>query len=58
MVEIKLGGKKGGIALVSDEDYEKVKNYYWNNENNIVTGRLFPSHDTSHNFMFNLYFSN
>ena len=29
-MEIKLGGKKGGVALVSAEDYELVSKYSWN----------------------------
>jgi len=28
-MEIKLGGTKGGIALVSQEDYEKLSKYNW-----------------------------
>ena len=28
-MEIQLGGKKGGIALVDAEDYEKVSKYMW-----------------------------
>lgn len=51
MVEIKLGGKKGGIALVSDEDYEKVKNYYWNNGNRQVITNINKKTVSLHRFI-------
>lgn len=28
-MELKLNGKRGGVSLVSEEDYEKVKGYSW-----------------------------
>jgi len=31
-MEIKLGGKRGGVALVSKEDYENVNQYSWSQD--------------------------
>lgn len=40
-MEIKLGGKKGGVTIVSEEDYEKVSKYKWFlNHNGYVQGSV------------------
>ena len=45
--EIQLGGKRGGVALVSDEDYEMVKKYGWYESSGYVTCSTYKNNDSS-----------
>jgi len=53
-MEIKLGGKLGGIALVSNEDYDNVSKYSWHKDNYGYTRTSINGKNTAmHRFIMN-----
>jgi hypothetical protein len=50
--KIKLGGKKGGFALVSKEDYDELSKYSWHKNNNgYVQGHVNRKSISMHRFI-------
>lgn len=53
-MEIKLRGKRGGVALVSEEDYESVSKYKWSkNKQGYVCGHVGTQYVCMHRFIMN-----
>lgn len=53
-MEIKLGGKRKGIALVSEEDYELLSKYSWSkNKKGYVTATINGKSVRMHKFIMN-----
>ena len=53
-MEIKLGGKRGDVALVSEEDYEKMSQYNWHcNNHGYVRANINGKNISLHRFIMN-----
>ncbi|QKF94198.1 HNH endonuclease [Fadolivirus algeromassiliense] len=53
-MEIKLGGKKGGITIVSEDDFELVSKYKWyQNNSGYVIGKINRKNYLIHRFLLN-----